>query len=249
MEINLAYAAGLIDGEGSICLLKNGGKLGLRTPALSVSMVVPEPINLMKVTLNGFLREHDPPEPNRKRQFRWQIKGNPALEALEKIEPYLVIERRRQIARLLLEEYPRQGPGRSSAPIARAAETEKLFQRMKEINAVRQADVESYSWRSVVAASPTPRQCAYGAAILDGEGWISDKKPLIQVVSTDPELISWMQTTFGGYIYKTPMGAREGWKPTWSWRIGHRNDACLASERLMPFMRIPEKRNRLAMWA
>lgn len=194
-----AYIAGLIDGEGSIMLLQ-GGPGRPRRPQVSISMIDPEPLEALAESAGGFVRVR------KDGLIVWRLNGNAALELLTRIRPWLIIERRRRLADVLLKEYPRERGGTQGV---RANKIERLFEKMHRLNNVRQ-------FPPVIKTKPiTDVRCAYLAGILDGEGHI---RPTLvtEVWSTDPELPAWLSGVFGGGFYagRKGHGAK---RETWRW--------------------------------
>ncbi|KOR25638.1 LAGLIDADG family homing endonuclease [Clostridium sp. L74] len=90
-----AYIAGIIDGEGSIMLLKFHNNQ-FSSPCISISSTTIELLEWIKsITKIG------------------TIKYNNAINFLIQIEPYLVIKNKKERARLIIEKYkcvtPRNG--------------------------------------------------------------------------------------------------------------------------------------------
>lgn len=186
-------------------MLLGQGKKRSRRPQISVSMTDLAPIEAIRAELGGFLRSSK--RYDRKLMHRWALNGNQALDALEHLLPYLVLARRRKLAELLLDRYPRQGYGHPKGgphgAERRTAEIARLWQEMKRANAERRMLVH------LEPVEPSLSDLAYTAGILDGEGWISANKPLVEVHSTDPELCAWLKSRFFGKCYvKRPRGGR-----------------------------------------
>lgn len=80
-NINLAYAAGFIDGEGCFSINKNG----------SVSLVVINTclyaLEFLQTTLGGRVKHRK--QTANKPQYVFSIYGSECLEAIEKLRPYL----------------------------------------------------------------------------------------------------------------------------------------------------------------
>jgi hypothetical protein len=197
----LAYLAGIIDGEGSIMLLGQGPKRS-RRPHISVAMAdrcVPEYIQSI---FGGFLRE-GVRKPQRQNMLIWNIKGTAAIELLNDIYPYLRMHRRRAVAQLLKQWEPAK-PKTQNVWLRN-----KLFKEMQLANKKRLNRPPKYQDKE-----PKAEDFAYLAGILDGEGHITPKGR-IEISSTDPEMLSWCKSRFGGNIYKQKR--KSPWNTFWVW--------------------------------
>jgi hypothetical protein len=111
-EKDIAYVAGIIDGEGSICLTSRN-KNKLPSPCVSVSSTDPELLFWIKSKFGGKILGRTSRETHHKQAYVWTIFNRKALSFLRLIRPYLVIERRKLRTDLLINEYllytPRNG--------------------------------------------------------------------------------------------------------------------------------------------
>lgn len=230
--MHAAYFAGLFDGEGTIGLPKHS-KGRARRPVIAVSMTDPEPIEAM-ATLGGFVREK-PGRGGRRTMYHWQANNFAALNVLETLLPFLVIERRRKIAELLTSDTVLPAVGVPS----KIAHAEHLFRTMKEINAQRLDYVPE-----IKPKQPRTADWAYLAGLLDGEGYIGVERNTVQVASTDPEVLAWCRSRFGGGVYlnrrKNP---KPNHKPVWAWHSSRKN--LKWTEKIAADMQIPRKREAL----
>lgn len=109
-----AYIAGIIDGEGSIMLLKFH-RNQFPSPCISVSSTTIELLNWIKsVTKVGTIKNKKNYNSEKHRNsFTYTIKYNDAINLLVQIEPYLVIKTKKERAKLIIENYksvtPRNG--------------------------------------------------------------------------------------------------------------------------------------------
>lgn len=87
-QINLSWAAGFFDGEGSIYLSAN------KSPNLLVSAVQIDPIPLYKFKnmFGGVISEEKTPKG--KKCFRWYAQGPLAIKFLEVVYPYLTVKKK-----------------------------------------------------------------------------------------------------------------------------------------------------------
>jgi hypothetical protein len=197
-----AYLAGLIDGEGSIMLLKQGPRRS-RRPQIAVAITELNVLEAVKAQYGGFIHTPHGHVPT------WQLNGMPALEVLRAIQPYLVMERRKQLARLLTENVIVNRTDMVGSAGSKIAHNEALFQQMRRINSQRQTSVP---W--LTKSNPSDADIAYCAGILDGEGYVTNRK--IEVCSTDPELIGWLESRFEGNVYAVAARS-ERHRPLWRW--------------------------------
>lgn len=104
LETDLAWAAGIIDGEGSIFIMKQGRKDRERDRnyILRVSVQSTDPYmtkELLRLFKDGavFTQELDK-RPNNSNTLKWQISGHRAAKVLEKLLPYLRVKHEQAVA-------------------------------------------------------------------------------------------------------------------------------------------------------
>ncbi len=112
-EVDKAYIAGIIDGEGSIMLstLHRGAQ---PAPVVSVASTDRELLDWLKVTVgSGSIVSKPARQATHSDSYDWKVSHNAALELLEMVYPFLRIERKKYRAQLLVTEYklltPRNG--------------------------------------------------------------------------------------------------------------------------------------------
>src|SRR3990167_10084680 len=82
-----AYLAGIVDGEGTITIMKNPKRY---IPLICCGMTSKKIISLLTKTLGGNMYKERVLE-NRKQMYRWRVSGREViLETLKKITPYLI---------------------------------------------------------------------------------------------------------------------------------------------------------------
>jgi hypothetical protein len=97
-ETDLAYLAGLIDGEGCIRIKKakayrcQGRRTPSYTPAIHVRMVDEPAIAFLEETLGGWTYKEKPHSRGGRPLFCWQASGNVAAGVLRALRPYLRIK-------------------------------------------------------------------------------------------------------------------------------------------------------------
>lgn len=143
-EIDLAYAAGLFDGEGSISIIKQNSQKDRLTPSftLVVALANNDPqahlffVNKFGGTVNYSNRWH--------RTYQWKLFANEASKFLTLILPYLRLKKYRasigiqfQIEKVRFSDnrYPKQKfKGGISIPQEEVARREELRQQLHELN-------------------------------------------------------------------------------------------------------------------
>lgn len=101
-----AYLAGIIDGEVSIMLTKFH-KNQFPAPCITIASTSQELLQWIKnKTGFGSIRSKKNYNPiNHKNSFTYIVRYNEAISLIKEIEPYLVIEQKKQRAKLILNEY------------------------------------------------------------------------------------------------------------------------------------------------
>lgn len=120
-----AYIAGIIDGEGSI-MLTRFHKNQFPAPCITIASTTVELLQWVKSKLNfGSIKSKKNYNPlYHKNSFTYIVKYDEAIMLLQAIEPYLVIEQKKQRANLILKEYKKLTPrnGRYSEELLRQKE-------------------------------------------------------------------------------------------------------------------------------
>ncbi|XWK89983.1 MAG: hypothetical protein U7127_08025 [Phormidium sp.] len=101
----LAYAAGLMDGEGSITLIRTN-KCGQRAPYLTMTSTSIELVQFMKDHFGGSACIAHKAKNNHSEAYHWKVGRKGAIEALKLIAPYLREQEKARRAQLILENYP-----------------------------------------------------------------------------------------------------------------------------------------------
>lgn len=108
----LAYAAGLFDGESSISLVRQRNKRS-HSPQVAVASVDYEVVRWFQKRFGGSIVTKQPRKSNHSVSYDWRLTDRRALNFLKLIRPYLVIERKIRRIDLLLNDYiactPRNG--------------------------------------------------------------------------------------------------------------------------------------------
>ena len=100
---NIAYFAGILDGEGSFFMEKNRGEIYY--PTISCEMTDKDVIlSLKKFFKVGHVNKIYPRNKNWKISYRWRVRNEPAINILKEILKYLSI-RRKAKAKFLIQEH------------------------------------------------------------------------------------------------------------------------------------------------
>ena len=85
-EVECAYLAGIIDGEGTITLTKEGE---FRYPSLSFCNNDKNILNYVNTFCKGVISQKNPSKDNYKINYVWRIERRLAITVLEQILPYM----------------------------------------------------------------------------------------------------------------------------------------------------------------
>lgn len=99
-----AYAAGFIDGEGNICIVKNNnGTIGCVGPTFNMRIMANndeiEPLVWLRERWGGSIRARKP-RPNGKVHHSWYCFSRQAVVCLTDLLPYLIIKKQRAVLAL-----------------------------------------------------------------------------------------------------------------------------------------------------
>ena len=119
-KTDLAYIAGIIDGEGSIIAQRSTSKKGQLKRyniIVVVNMTDTSAIELIRALFGGRFYKYLPRRSERKAITRWQVSGQEAEVILRAIKPYLLVKRAKaEVALRLLNIHPR---GKRYTPMER----------------------------------------------------------------------------------------------------------------------------------
>lgn len=146
-DIDLAYAAGIIDGEGSIGWYKPKASKATYRVRLSVAMTDIEGPAHMEETFGGSVYEQSRKTGAGKTMYVWQLTCKNAADALELVAPYLKIKRGK--AELAIDLARRmQSPGcntRKALTEAEVAARKFLASALREANYLSNGSIRSYA--------------------------------------------------------------------------------------------------------
>jgi hypothetical protein len=101
-EIEKGYIAGIIDGEGSVCLVKTAG---YRTPSVIVASNDLEILNFLSDLIGKNPRLKRKESGSHKAQYQWEVRGKRAILLLKEIEHFLLSPKKKARARLIVSKY------------------------------------------------------------------------------------------------------------------------------------------------
>ena len=111
-DTEAAYAAGILDGEGSIYFSRNR-TTRWPSPIVSVASTDRELLEWLRTRLGGSIIQKRTYQPHHARSYDWKLTDRRALEFLKIVRPFLVIKRKIVRCDVLLAEYlactPRNG--------------------------------------------------------------------------------------------------------------------------------------------
>lgn len=108
-EKDKGYIAGIIDGQGSICLTRKK-ETEHRSPNIQVSSTTYEILEYLKNLLGGSISKKNENNPNYKQAWIWKIGTNTTIELLEEIKDYLLVPEKIYRANLVVNEYKKVTP-------------------------------------------------------------------------------------------------------------------------------------------
>jgi hypothetical protein len=118
-----AYIAGIIDGEGSIMLQKFHSNQ-LPSPCVSIASTTIELLEWISLKINSgaITKKKNYNSEKHKDSYTLVVRYNNAIELLNEVEPYLVIQAKKLRAKLILEKYKSLTPrnGRYSSELIEA---------------------------------------------------------------------------------------------------------------------------------
>ena len=103
-DIEKGYIAGIIDGEGSICLTKQKAN-EFRSPTITVASTTYELVTYLQRLIGGSISNKKIYKENHKPSFQWNIKTNKTIELLTEIKDFLLVPEKQYRANLIVNEY------------------------------------------------------------------------------------------------------------------------------------------------
>lgn len=110
-DLDLAWAAGFLDGEGCIGVYGRTDHKGSFSLRMSAAQVAEEPLLQLQAILGGKIRSVAPRN-NQRRSFIWEIHQREAADALRRLIPYFRFKgEQARLAVEFLDRVPRRGDG------------------------------------------------------------------------------------------------------------------------------------------
>lgn len=133
-NIECAYIAGIIDGEGSIMLVRFK-KNQFPAPCVSIASTTYELLEWIKLKSGmGVIKEKkNYNKEKHKNSFTFTVKYNEALQLLEEIYPYLIIESKKYRAHLLITQYKKLTPRNGRYTPEQRLHKEKFYEKFIKI--------------------------------------------------------------------------------------------------------------------
>jgi hypothetical protein len=127
----IGWAAGIIDGEGSVMFSRRGSG-GRRLPVVSVTSTSSEMLQYLQQNFGGSVSHHTSRSERWNEAWSWKLCYDRALRFLRLVTPYLVETKKRARAEYLLAGYkdltPRNGKYTPELYIQRIAFEERFFE-------------------------------------------------------------------------------------------------------------------------
>ena len=103
-DVEAAYIAGLFDGEGSISLVRTR-KNRWPSPQVAIASNDREVLEWLRTRMGGSISTKAPRQPTHSISYDWRLTDRRALDFLQAIRRYLLIQRKIRRIDLLLKEY------------------------------------------------------------------------------------------------------------------------------------------------
>ncbi len=108
-EQAIIYLAGILDGEGSITLTKDG-KAGFRMPVISVASTTYEILEIIQKHFEGSINSKKVYKKHHKPSWIWSIQRRRAISILEQVTPFLTEPKKKNRAQFIIDNYLRVTP-------------------------------------------------------------------------------------------------------------------------------------------
>lgn len=99
----LAYAAGLVDGEGTVVLTKHKSKF--RSPHVSVASTTRELLEWLLLNFGGLISSKKVYKPHHKKSYAWCVHYDTAVGFLTLVAPFMKEPEKVRRAQLILQGY------------------------------------------------------------------------------------------------------------------------------------------------
>jgi hypothetical protein len=131
-DIEAAYAAGILDGEGSIYLARVHASRW-PSPTVSVASTDRELLEWLRARVGGTIIQKRTYQPQHSLSFDWKLTDRRALSFLKIVRPFLVIQRKIERADLLLNDYLNCTPRNGRYTKEMAARKQDLIERFSSL--------------------------------------------------------------------------------------------------------------------
>jgi hypothetical protein len=128
-KTDIAWAAGFIDGEGCIAILKNKNKNPCYIVSLQVVQKFRRPLDRLVTIFGGEVKFHNPKRYDG--YFYWYLYSDNAVEVLEQILPYLVAKEKQ--AKVAIEFQARRLPRGVVKSVRYIARDEKDYLKLRSL--------------------------------------------------------------------------------------------------------------------
>src|SRR5690606_4914306 len=225
-EIDMAYAAGILDGDGSFSIMKAHGKY---YPCIQLSNAHEGISKWLHEKFGGSLRLKKPQKDHYKTLYVWSVRSLEGCRRLiEQISPHIVLKTLQ--AKCMLDFV-----GKRSEGCFCEIDGERFSFRMKELNRTILLGSDSLNQQSI-KTTDCPKFWSYVAGIMDTEGSFSIKKekphsgsvstrynPIIQLTMVPSAVLNFIRAncslgsfcipkakcTTKGYAYKMSIGSKD----------------------------------------
>lgn len=178
----MAWAAGFIDAEGSVGIVRrNRTYLLVRLMAHNSAI---KPLQVLKEFFGGNVYTSNPRRLQWKPMHRWEINGEKARLAIERLLPFLIVKRER-------------------AELAVWAKSKADMDALEALNRRGQFG-ELVRPRARVMLEPTANDVAYLAGMIDGDGTLTVQHSgtavgiIVVLGNSSTKLVNWVRDRFGG---------------------------------------------------
>lgn len=121
----LFYAAGIIDGEGTITLSRQSSSSKFRIPVVSCSSTTLEILEFLKSNFGGSISKHKVYKEHHKQSWSWKVQGDAAIYLCCVINPHLLEPDKRFRSKHIADHYKRVT--RRNGKYTQAEHEEKLL--------------------------------------------------------------------------------------------------------------------------
>lgn len=112
-DLEKGYIAGLIDGEGSISLMKDRASSKFRYPCVEMTSTTLPMLEKIKELAGGTIVTQKTYKSNYKQSWHYQVRSDKAIALLEEVKDYLLEPKKKYRAELICSTYksvtPRNG--------------------------------------------------------------------------------------------------------------------------------------------